>query len=262
MQSRFTKPFVKLRVTKGLLFKESQSKTANIKKITMKKVLLLISLITSHLVFAQPANDLIRNLKTKLDKVTDYQATAQMDIDVAFINAPKSDVVVYYKRPDQFKVVKKGGISVLPKGGVSVNLSSLLFANNYTVVDAGTATVAGMALKVIKLLPLDEKSDVVITTLYVDDKALLIRKTAVTTKENGSYEMEMGYGKYAAYGLPDKVVFSFSTKEYKLPKGVTFDYDKGGSKKIVPKGDGKGRVVITYTSYTINKGVDPKVFKS
>ena len=33
------------------------------------------------------------------------------------------------------------------------------------------------------------------------------------------------------YGLPDKVIFSFNTKDYKLPKGVTFDYDDGAKKK-------------------------------
>ena len=33
--------------------------------------------------------------------------------------------------------------------------------------------------------------------------------------------LEMTYGKYAEYGLADKVIFSFNTKDYKLPKGVT-----------------------------------------
>jgi hypothetical protein len=31
-------------------------------------------------------------------------------------------------------------------------------------------------------------------------------------------KLEMSYGKYIAYGLPDKVIFSFNTKDYKLPK--------------------------------------------
>jgi hypothetical protein len=226
----------------------------------MKKIFLLTLLFTSTLTHAQSGADLIKRLKAKMDKVADYQGAAQLLIDVAFINAPKSDVSVYYKRPDKFRVIKKDGISVLPKGGVSVNPGSLLFANNYTVVEAGTATVTGVATKVLKLLPLDDKSDIVITTLYIDDKALLIRKSAVTTKEKGSYEMEMSYGKYAAYGLPSTVLFTFSTKDFKLPKGITFDYEKSGKKAAPPKSDGKGRVVINYSSYVINKGVSDKVF--
>ena len=62
--------------------------------------------------------------------------------------------------------------------------------------------------------------------------------------------------------LPDKVIFSFNTKDYKLPKGVTFDYDDGAKKK---PGDNlknkKGKVEITYSEYLINKGVDDAIFK-
>ncbi len=32
-------------------------------------------------------------------------------------------------------------------------------------------------------------------------------------------------------GLPDQIIFSFNTQDFKLPKGVTFDYDDGTAKK-------------------------------
>jgi hypothetical protein len=72
----------------------------------------------------------------------------------------------------------------------------------------------------------------------------------------------MTYGKYADYGLADKIVFSFNIKEYKLPKGVTFDYDTGGSKnKEDQLKNKKGKVEITYSEYIINKGVPDSVFQ-
>ena len=210
---------------------------------------------------AQNEAQLIKAVKTKLDKVTSYQANGKMLIDVSFIKAPQTNVVVYYKKPDQFKVEKEGGISILPKGGVSINMGALFSNTNYTAVGAGTAVVKGIATRVIKLLPLDEASDVVLTTLYIDEKNTLIRKTAVTTKESGSYEMEMDYGKYAQWGLPDKVVFLFNTKDYKLPKGMTFEYDKGEKKKAEAIKNKKGRVEITYSGYSINKSISDAVFK-
>ena len=106
----------------------------------------------------------------------------------------------------------------------------------------------------VKLLPLSENSDVVLTTMYIDEKNLLIRKASTTTKESGTYDMEMSYGKYSQWGLPDKVVFSFNTKDYKLPKGITFEYDDGSKRPELPKNK-KGRVEIIYSSYVINKGV-------
>jgi hypothetical protein len=61
----------------------------------------------------------------------------------------------------------------------------------------------------------------------------------------------MSYGKYIAYGLPDKVTFSFNTKDYKMPKGVTFDFEDGtGAKKTDDKTKPKkGKVELDESSY-------------
>ena len=227
----------------------------------MKSALFLCAFFLScFIASAQAEAALVKAVKTKLDKVKDYTASGKMKIDVSFINAPQSDVTVYYKRPDKFAVKKRNGISILPKGGVSVNINSLLFTNNYTVIPAGSSVVKGIATKVVKLLPLDDAGDVVLTTLYIDEKAQLIRRSTVTTKENGSFDMVMDYGKYAVYGLPDKVVVLFNAKDYKLPKGITFEYEKGGASPKEPVKNPKGRVEISYANYSINKGISDAVF--
>ena len=212
--------------------------------------------------WAQAEDALVKKVKEKLDKVNDYRAEGRMRMDVSFIDAPPSKVTLYFKKPDHFKVKKSGGISILPKGGVSINLGSLLAGGNYEVIPAKDAVVNGRTLRVVKLLPSDENSDVVLTTLYIEEGALLIRKAIVTTKESGTYEIELDYGSYTSWGLPDKVVFSFNTKDYKIPKGITFEYEKGDKKKAVDMKNKKGKVEITYSSYIINKGIDDKIFTS
>jgi outer membrane lipoprotein-sorting protein len=129
----------------------------------------------------------------------------------------------------------------------------------YDMLDAGKEQ--GTQLHIIKLLPKDENSDIVLSTIYIDEAMSVIKKAKITTKENGTYELELFYGKYADYGLADKVIFSFNTKDYKLPKGVIFDYD-GGQKKDTEKklSNKKGKVEIQYSSYIINKGVPDSVF--
>jgi outer membrane lipoprotein-sorting protein len=227
------------------------------------KFLLCLSiafLFTATCAFAQNETELVKKVKAKLDRVTDYQASGRMRVNVSFIDAPPSKVVVYYKKPDKFKVKKDGGISILPKGGVSVNMSTLLTGSDYEVVPAKDAVINGVVTKVVKLLPSNETSDVVLTTLFIDEANLVIRKATVTTKENGTYDIELTYGRYMDWGLPDKVVFTFNAKDFKVPKGITFEYDKGGSKKIDKLKSKKGKVEITYSGYTINKGVDDKIF--
>ena len=226
----------------------------------MKSLLLCCMMVMSAgLLRAQNEDALIKKVKAKLDAVNDYQAKGRMIIDVSFINAPESDVVVYFKKPNKLKVKKEGGISLLPKGGVSLNLHTLLSDGQFVVVPAGSAVLEGVAMKMVKLLPLKENSEVVLTTLWIDEREALIRKSSVTTKESGTYDMLLTYGKMKKWGLPDKVVFSFSTKDYKLPKGLSMEYEKGGTKK--PKNaNEKGSVEITYSGYDINKGVDDKEF--
>lgn len=231
----------------------------------MRSLVILIftfhfSLFTSS---AQDMTALVMKVKAKLDQVNDYEADGRMKTDVAFIKAPVGKVKIYFKKPNKFRLRKDGGISLLPKGGVSVNISSIVTTDEFVALAAGEAAVAGIKTKVVKMLPVNENSDVVLTTMYIDEANLLVRKAVTTTKENGTYEIEMTYGKFANFGLPDKVTFSFNTKNYKLPKGLTLEFDDNEKplteeQKLKNK---KGRVEIVYTNYAINKGIADAVFK-
>jgi outer membrane lipoprotein-sorting protein len=228
----------------------------------MKRILLIVLAfeLTGHLP-AQTPEELLNKIKIKLERVNDYTAKGKLKTNVVFIKAPVASVKVYYKKPDKMKIVNESGISFIPKGSVNINLAKFLTAaGNFEIVDAGKEASSG--LRILKLLPSDENSDIVLSTLYIDEKAELVKRAKNTTRDNGTYELEMTYGKYASFGLPDKVVFSFNTKDYKLPKGVTFDYDDGSEKKTGEDlKNKKGKVEITYSEYAVNKGVDDTIFK-
>ncbi|MEO7393549.1 MAG: hypothetical protein ABIU11_01325 [Chitinophagaceae bacterium] len=211
---------------------------------------------------AQGAEELINKVKAKLEKVYDYEAKGKMRTNVIFIKAPVATVKIYYKKPNKIRINNESGISFIPKGSVNINLNNIFInTTGFDIIDMGKENKTN--LRIIKLLPKDENADVVLSTVYIDEAQLLIKKAKTTTKENGTYELEMSYGKYASMGLADKVVFSFNTKDYKLPKGITFDYDDGtkkdkGADKMKNK---KGKVEIVYSNYIINKGVPDTVFK-
>ncbi|MBK7292008.1 MAG: hypothetical protein IPI78_18265 [Chitinophagaceae bacterium] len=197
-----------------------------------------------------------------MEKVNDYEAKGKMKTNVIFIKAPIANVKVYYKKPNKLRINNESGISFIPKGSMNINLNNIFInTEGFDLIDMGKEDKT--AFRIIKLLPKDENSDVVLSTVYVDEQQLLIRKAKTTTKENGTYELEMTYGKYAAWGLADKVNFQFNTKDYKLPKGITFDYDDG-SKKKTPSDkikNKKGQVEIVYSNYIINRGVSDTVFQ-
>lgn len=232
-------------------------------KICEKTIVLIILLfVESNSLKAQTADQLIQRIKTKLEKVNDYSADGKMKTNVVFIKAPIANVKVYYKKPNRLRINNESGISFIPKGSVNINLNNIFInTTGFDIIDVGKEDKTN--LRIIKLLPKDDNAEVVLSTLYIDEAQSLIKKAKTTTKENGTYELEMAYGKYAEYGLADKIIFTFNTKDYKLPKGITFDYDDGSKKEKKPDSlkNQKGKVEITYSDYIINKGVPDSVFK-
>jgi outer membrane lipoprotein-sorting protein len=211
----------------------------------------------------QDVNQLVQKVKAKLDKVSDYEASGKMKTNITFLKVPIATIKMYYKKPNKMRIKNEKGFSFIPKGAVNINMGNSLSSGKYTVLDAGTDKIGSTVVKVVKLLPEDDNADVVLSTLYIDETNFVIRKAKTTTRENGSYELEMSYGKFIEYGLPDKIIFSFNSKDYKLPKGVTFDFDDGSdAKKAADKArNKKGRAEITISSYTINRGIDDAVFQ-
>jgi hypothetical protein len=229
----------------------------------MKKISILLFCI----VFLQTTkaiaqgDPLIEKVAQKLATVNNYVAEGIMKTDVSFIKTSLGKVKVYFMKPNLLKVRKEGGISLLPKGGVSLTLNTLLNTKQYTAIQAGTQVLNGKSLRVIKLIPNDDRLDWVIATLWIDPVDALVYKTATTTKESGSYEISMEYGAYAQYGLASKIIFSFNTKDYKLPNGITLEFgdEEPVSKQQLLKNK-KGSIEIRYIRYTINKGIPPHIF--
>ncbi len=222
---------------------------------------LLLAIAFALSVSSQEVKEVLQKVKAKYDLVSDYTATGKMKTNVVFIKAPVATVKVYYKKPDKLKIKNESGVSFVPKGSVNINMNNVLGLNNYEAIDGGTEKISGTECRVIRIFPLSDDESITRATLYIDEKQLLVMKSVISTKENGTYELLMSYKRYAAYGLPDKAELTFNTKDYKLPKGITVDYDNGTSKDNTDKlKNKKGKVEIIYSGYQINKGVPDSVF--
>ncbi len=210
---------------------------------------------------AQDAGALLSRVKAKLEQVQSYEAEGSMKTNVTFLKVPESKVKIYFRKPDAIRIRSEKGLSFVPKGAVKVNLNSIVSGQASTAIDAGLDHTGGRTTRVIKLLPVDDNADVVLSTLYIEEATALILRARTTTRDNGSYELEMQYGRYAGWGLPDKLRFSFNARDYKLPKGVTFDFDDGtASVKPAPKQQ-QGQVEISFDAYQVNKPLSDQLFR-
>jgi len=226
--------------------------------------LTLLVLLFQKNISAQDINIVVGNARTKIEKVKDYEAIGKMKTNVTFLKIPIATIKLCFKNPNKFKLTSEKGLSFVPKGSMSINLNTIFNGNDFTIIDAGTENIDKTNVRVAKLLPDDDNSDLVLTTLYIDPVNYLILKSKTTTKENGTYELKMKYKNYSVFGLPDEILFSFNAKDYKLPKGITFDFDDGTSNKQTAaklEKNKKGVVEILVSKYSINKGLNDAIFK-
>jgi outer membrane lipoprotein-sorting protein len=226
-----------------------------------KIFLLIAALFLLNTSDAQDVKALLQQVKAKYDLVDDYTATGKMKTNVLFIKAPVATVNIYYKKPDKLRIRNEKGISFIPKGSVNINMNNVLGLNNFEAIDGGKEKINGVDCRVVKIFPLNDEENIIRATLYIDEKAVLVRKSVISTKENGTYELLMSFKNYTSYGLPDKVILTFNTRDYKLPKGITIDYDNGTTTKEDKAKNKKGTVEISYSNYVINRGVPDSVFR-
>ena len=98
--------------------------------------ILILSLFIFTACSAQSADEAIKKVKARLEKVADYQAVGKMKTNVIFIKAPIANIKVYYKRPDKLRINNEQGISFVPKGSVNINLNNVfLNTEGFDIID-------------------------------------------------------------------------------------------------------------------------------
>lgn len=202
-------------------------------------------------------------LRARLDAIHDYVADVKVKIDVSFMKVPPLAGKLYFKAPDKMKLERDGGISILPKKNVNLSLNSMLPTGATTVIDMGKDVLNGRPVRIIKVIPHDERTEIVLTKIWVDYERNLALKTETTTRDNGTIKMDLSFARYIQYGLPDKIVVHLDVKEFKLPKGVTMDYDTQQQAKAASGANGKnkkGKIEINYLDYKVNKGIPDHLF--
>ncbi len=228
----------------------------------MKKFIAILVLFTS-MGFSQTINpdEVLNNVKQNFERIKNYIVDINVHVDVNFLKIPDSKAKLYYKQPDKIQI-KSEQFALLPKEGL--NFSPLSFLEKkYTAIYQKQDTVNGVKTDVIKIIPLDENSEVVLTTLWVDPVNNIILKSESSTKTTGTFAIDLKYKKSQKYPLPDEMIFSFNVDKLNIPKMLTGDPDSENDdeKKRSKKRETTGRVYITYSNYKVNTNIPDSIFE-
>jgi len=203
-------------------------------------------------------NVLMSEVRERFNQVKDYEASARIKIDVDFLKIPVKQGKIWFLHPDKVKV-KAPGFSLLPKRGMNFSPGQLMDAG-HTAIFVRDESLAGNSVSVVKIVPGNAQSEILIATLWIDSKRKLVRKVEATTRNEGTFVMDFVFKATAdAYDMPTQARITFDIRKNELPLGLTGDFERAPEEKG-KKNSGRGVVTIDYLDYTINQGRAATVF--
>jgi outer membrane lipoprotein-sorting protein len=223
------------------------------KTLFLTSVLLLSAIISR----AQTADELLNQLVSKLEKVSDYSANVLIKADIPLIKILPSKAKIYFKSPDKFKVVSKG-IAILPKQGFTDMNIFLSQPDEYMVVLAGDKLIEGKQTKLLTVIANSSESDIILLKLWVDPIDLLIMAAEVTTRSSGNVKVSYQYADQKQFGLPSAIEFKVNVKEFKMPKSIASNPHRKASNKTEKRK--MGTISLELSDYKVNQGIADSFF--
>ncbi|UCH66492.1 MAG: hypothetical protein JSW63_05020 [Ignavibacterium sp.] len=234
-------------------------KTSALKQIIF--LLVFIILLSVNGLFSQTKDpDVILNsVKEAFTVIEDYEVDVHIKIDVEFLKVPEGDAKLYFKQPNKIHVESEK-FALLPKQGLDFSPLALL-DDKYTAIYEGDTTINGIQTCVVKIIPIGSDSDVILSTLWIDQTRDLIMKVESSRKPTGTYTIEFTYEKYQdKYDLPSLMHFSFTVDRMRLPKGMGGQLEAENGKAKEKTGPVIGNVYLNYSNYIVNQNLPDDLF--
>lgn len=226
---------------------------------------LLISLLFILIQFgysqSKDPNEIINAVIKNFNKVNDYQVDVNIKVDVEFIKVPETKAKIYFKQPDKVHLEAEG-FAMLPKNGMEFSPSSFI-KKDYTAVYEKDVDLNGFKTSIIKVIPLGNEGEVILSTLWIDQKKQVIRKVESTTKTNGTFTIDFSFDEKIKFPLPSKIIFSFNMDKMNIPATISGETstEKPDKKNKSSDSRTRGKVIVNYLNYLVNKGVPDSIFE-
>ncbi len=227
-----------------------------IKNIILSISILVISFLGLSAQYSRP-DSILEKIKESYLKIIDYQADMEIKVNVNFIEIPDKKAKIYVKQPDKIKYQSDDFI-LLPKKGFEFSINEIL-KYKYTSIYIKTDTIQNLEYEVIKIIPHELKSEIILATLWINKENSSIFQMEINTKKAGDFIMGFTYKESNV--LPQQVIISFDLKEINIP----FSFLSGENKDLFNNKDkienSKGEIIISYSNYIINSGIPDSLFK-
>jgi len=228
----------------------------------LRKILFLILLFSvSGFSQSKDPDEILDNVIKAFENIEDYVVDVNIKVDVAFLKVPEANAKIYFKQPDKVHMESEG-FALLPKQGM--NFSPLGFLKtDYTALYDKEVELNGTNVSVLKVIPLDERSDVILSTFWIDQATNRIMRVESSRRPSGTFSIDLTYpDDKPGFLLPALMVFTFAIEEMNFPTGITGDSNSESNNENEKEDNDKmGKVYINYSNYKINQGLSDDLFE-
>lgn len=229
----------------------------------LKFVFLFLMIFLSISEFSPQSKDpdeILDRVKEAFKMIEDYEVDIKIKIDVDFLKVPDSEAKLYFKQPNRIHVESEK-FALLPRQGLDFSPLGLL-SGKYTALYEREDTIRDIPTCVVKIIPLGNDGDIILSTFWVDQSRNLIIRMESTKKPTGTFTIDFTYEKYDEnYELPSQMEFTFTVDRMMFPRGMDgqSDADDDSDKK---SNSTTGKVYITYANYKVNQGLPDELFET
>ncbi len=233
----------------------------------MKAIKLFVFLISLYPVVSitpqeNNPDEILEKVLSTFENITDYSVDVHVKVDVSFLKVPDMDAKIFFKQPDKMRI-KSDNFALLPKQGFNFSPVNLL-RKKHTALLVKFENLKGIETAVIKVIPLEEVSDLILSTLWIDLENYVIIKVESTARPSGTFTIDFDYEKTTTdFYLPSKMTFTFPADQMLIRKSIRDPFNssenKNGSEK--EEDEKMGKVTVSYSNYVVNKGISDDIFK-
>lgn len=227
-------------------------------------------------VLQRDAERLMEQLATRLESISDLQATVYVQADIPRVKVRPLTAEMFFLAPDRFRL-RSARIALLPRQNPMELFEFLKRAKSYRTLAMGVEKVRNQPCLMINVLPLDGSNDWQLIRLWIHQETGQIYKAEMTRRNLGTVEAGYFYGPTSGavpgpmkrhHDLPDSLLFEWDASMIKLPKALTADLHRSQSQfesgTVGPLGapQGKARVAMGFRWTSVNNGAAARFFRA
>ncbi len=206
------------------------------------------------------AASMMLNVEKGFEKIRDFVATIEAEVDMERVRVPKMSATMYYKKPDKVHF-SSANFAMLPREGIALNPT--LLRERYEPKVLGHETLDGRDVHKLQLTAKEAKIRPAQLTLWIDPASWTISRMETLPYQGRVLRLQFTYASQAGgVLLPStmKATFELATRDSSV-RSLNLDMQAPPQFDEAPRPSRSGSITVKYLEYKVNVGLSDDIFE-